>query len=168
MSDTIDVIEKGQPISFSFEDLMRYHGPGSPGGVAHAFKVMERGFVALAPDGPLERREISIRTSFGGPGARDGLELVTRAVTGERYVVDRGLARPENGRTREKFVFELRYGERSVTLVLREGYVTEEFADLAFTSGDLTPEQDARLEELKREMAERIIASPAADVYDAE
>ena len=168
MSETIEVVEEGQTISFSFRDLMRYHGPGSPGGVAHAFKVMERGFALLEPAGPLERREVLLRTSFAGPGARDGFEMVTRCVTGDRYVVDPALFRPDNGHTREKFVFELSYGERSVTLVLREGYVTEEFADLAFTSGDLTPEQDARLEELKREMAERIIASPAADVYDAE
>ena len=167
MSDTIDVLEREQPLSFAFEDLMKYHGPGSPGGVAHAFKVMERGFALLEPEGLLQRREVSLRTSFGGPGARDGLEIVTRAVTGERYVIDPALARPGNGRTREKFVFELSYRDHSVTLVLREGYVTDEFLDLARKKG-LTPEEEARLDQLKREMAERVMASPAADVYDAE
>jgi hypothetical protein len=42
----IEVVDHGQRIAYSLEDLMRYHGPGSPGGVAHAFKVLERG---LAP-----------------------------------------------------------------------------------------------------------------------
>ena len=167
MSDTLDVLEKSQPISFSFEDLMKYHGPGSPGGVAHAFKVMERGFALLEPEGQVQRREVSLRTSFGGPGARDGFEFVTRAVTGDRYVVDAALARPANGRTRERFVFELSYRDRSVTLVLREGYVTEEFIDLA-RKQDPTSEEDARLEQLKAEMAERVMVSSAADVYDAE
>ena len=167
MSDTIDVLEQAQPISFSFEDLMRYHGSGSPGGVAHAFKVMERGFTLLEPEGLLQRREVSLRTSFGGPGARDGFEIVTRAVTGDRYVIDPALARPCNGRTRERFVFELIYRDRSVTLVLREGYVTDEFLDLARKKG-LTPEDDARLDQLKREMAERVMDNAAADVYDAE
>ena len=167
MSDTIDVLEQAQPISFSFEDLMRYHGSGSPGGVAHAFKVMERGFALLEPGALLQRREVSLRTSFGGPGARDGFEIVTRAVTGDRYVLEPALARPGNGRTRERFVFELSYRDHSVTLVLREGYVTEEFVDLAAKKGP-SAEEHARLTELKREMAEHVMASPAADVYDAE
>ena len=42
MASVIEVLERGHPMAFSFEDLMRYHGPGSPGGVAHAFKVLER------------------------------------------------------------------------------------------------------------------------------
>lgn len=167
MSQTLDVLEKDQLISFSFEDLMKYHGPGSPGGVAQAFKVMERGFALLDPDGPLKRREVSLRTSFGGPGARDGFELVTRAVTGDRFTHDPELARPALGRTRERFIFELSYRDRSVTLVLRDGYVTDEFLDLARKDG-LTREESARLGQLKREMAENVMGSAAEDVYDAE
>ena len=167
MEGTIDVVERGHAISFSFEDLMRYHGPGSPGGVAHAFKVMERAFALLDPERPVERREVFVRTAFGGPGARDGVELVTRAVSGDRYVLDPELARPGNGRTRERFVFALSYRARGVTLALREGYVTEEFVELASRSG-LTDAEGERLQELKRDMAERVMAARAADVYDAD
>ena len=46
---------------------------------------------------------------------------MTRAVSDGRYEVDPSLARPELGRPRERFVFELRYRDRTVTLVLREG-----------------------------------------------
>jgi hypothetical protein len=165
MAATLVVVESDQPSTFSFEDLMRYHGPTSPGGVAHAFKVMERAFPLLAGDGPPERRAIAIRTAFGGPGARDGFEAVTRAVTGDRYEVDPALARPELGRTRERFVFELRLGERTVTLALREGFVTEEFLDLARRE-QRSPEEEAHLDELKRQMAERVMAHPAEEVYD--
>src|SRR3954447_26103816 len=77
------VVDDGRRLAFSFADLMRYHGPGSPGGVAHAFKVMERALPLLDPAGPVERREVLVETAFGGPGARDAFELVTRAVTGE-------------------------------------------------------------------------------------
>ena len=76
---------------------MRYHGPSSPGGAAHAFKVLERALPLLDPDAPCERREIVVETAFGGPGARDVFEMVTRAVTGERFRVDPALARPERG-----------------------------------------------------------------------
>lgn len=165
MSATIAVVDNGQPLEFSFEDMMRYHGPGSPGGVAHAFKVLERAVPLLAPAGIPERREIVIRTAFGGPGARDAFELVTRAVTGERYVVDRGLARTERGRTLERFVFELGHRERTATLQVREGFVTDEFIDLARTE-DRSDDQEARLTILKREMADRVMSAQAADVYD--
>jgi hypothetical protein len=161
----IEVCDGGRTIRFSFEDMMKYHGPGSPGGVAQAYKVMERAFPVLAPDGPPIRREISIRTSFGGPGARDGFEAVTRAVTGERYTVDPALARPELGRERERFVFVLRCGERTVTLAVREGIIDPEFIDLVRTDGR-TDEQKARLEVLKAELAQRTMATAAADAYD--
>jgi hypothetical protein len=164
MTSTIAVLDGRQRIDFSFEDMMKYHGPGSPGGVAHAFKVLERAFALLDADGPPQRREITLRTAFGGPGARDGFEVVTRAVTQERFTVDPALARPELGRTRERFVFEVGYRERSVTLVLREGFVSEEFIDLARTDGR-SDEQDARLDLLKQQMAERVTGSAAAHVY---
>lgn len=165
MTSTLTVIDGGQKIEFSFADLMRYHGPGSPGGVAHAFKVLERAFAVLAPDEPPQRRELTVRTAFGGPGARDGIELVTRAVTQDRFTVDRALARPELGRERERFVFEIGYREQSVTLVLREGFVPPEFIDLA-RADSRTAEQSARLDELKAQMAQLITASDAAEVYD--
>lgn len=166
MSETLAVVDRGRSIAFSFDDLLDYHGPGSPGGVAQAFKVLERALPLLAPDGPPERREIEIRTAFGGPGARDGFELVTRAVSDERYVVDPSMALPDHGPTRERFVFRLDYRGRAVTLTLREGYVTEEFIELARQEGR-TPEQESRLDALKLELAERVMSAPAADVYDA-
>ncbi len=162
---SIDVLDGGRLLSFSFEDMLRYHGPGSPGGVAHAYKVMERAFGLLDAGGPLERREITVATAFGGPGARDGFELVTRAVTDGRYVLDPELARPERGTTLERFVFQIGYRERSVTLTVREGFVTDEF--IALARKERTPEEEARLDLLKLEMADRVMASPAGDVYDA-
>ena len=159
------VVDRGMPLAFSIEDLMRFHGPHSPGGVAHAFKVLERALPLLAPDGLVERREMTIRTAFGGPGARDGFELVTRAVTDGRYVVDAALARPELGRLRERFVFVLGCGERSLVLALREGFVTEEFIDLA-RAPERSGEEEKRLDVLKREMASLLLAHPADQVYD--
>ena len=167
MAAAIEVIERGRPIAFSFDDMLRYHGGGSPGGVAHAFKVLERALPLLDPDGPCERREIVVDTAFGGPGARDAFELVTRAVTGDRLRIDESLARPERGRTLERFVFRLRYRDRGVTLALREGFVEEEFIDLARTQAR-SAEQERRLDTLKLEMADRVMARPAAEVYEAD
>jgi hypothetical protein len=165
MDTPITVFDHGQALAFTFADMMRYHGPGSPGGVAHAFKVLERALPLLATEAPPERREITIRTAFGGPGARDGFELVTRAVTENRYLVDPALARLERGRALERFVFELSYRERTVTLLVREGYVTDEFIGLARTQ-DRSEAEETRLTALKREMAARVTSVPATDVYD--
>jgi hypothetical protein len=167
MTRTIDVLDEGRPLSCSFDDILKYHGFGSPGGVAHAFKVMERAWPELSPGGaPPERREITVATAFGGPGARDAFEFVTRAVTGERYVVDAALARPERGRTLERFVFRLGYRERTVTLLLRDGYVADEFIELA-RRDDRSVDDETRLAALKPEMADRVMAARAEHVYDS-
>ncbi|MEA2303979.1 MAG: hypothetical protein QOH43_1259 [Solirubrobacteraceae bacterium] len=165
MIGTIEVVERGRRITFTFADLLKYHGPGSPGGVAHAFKVIERALPLLDPDGPCERREIVVATAFGGPGARDAFEMVTRAVTGDRFRVDPALARPERGRALERFVFRLSYRDRHAVLALREGFVSDEFIDLARTR-ERDADQERRLDVLKREMAERVMARPAREVYD--
>jgi hypothetical protein len=166
MSESITLLDQGRPVAFSFEDMIRYHGPGSPGGVAHAFKVLERALPLLVTDGPPERREITVRTAFAGPGARDAFELATRAVTEDRYAVDPSLARPQRGLALERFVFRLGYRDRAVTLILREGYVTDAFIALT-RKEDRTSEDERRLARWKLEMAERVMAAAAAEVYSA-
>jgi len=161
----LHVVDRGQALAFSFEDMLRYHGPGSPGGVAHAFKVMERAFGLLEPERPLERRELTVATAFGGPGARDGFELVTRAVTEDRYVLEPELARPERGVTLERFVFRVGYRERDVTLTVRKGYVPDEL--IALARKERTTAEEQRLDVVKAEMAELVMSSRAAEVYDA-
>ncbi len=158
-------MERGQTLAFSFEDMLRYHGGGSPGGVAHAFKVLESALPLLEPEGEPERREIAIRTAFGGPGARDAFELVTRAATDERYSIDPALARAERGRARERFVFRVAYRDRAVTLAVREGFVTEEFIDLA-RKESRSPDEEGHLDALKLEMAGLVMSRAAADVYE--
>ena len=165
MTGTLVVADRGRRIAFGLDDLMRYHGGGSPGGVAHAFKVLERALPLLSPGEPPERREISVRPAFGGPGARDAFELVTRAVTGGRYVVDPALARPARGRAMERFAFALGHRGRRVTLAVREGFVTDELIDLARTD-PRSHEQERLLDRLKQEMADRVMATPAVNVYD--
>jgi hypothetical protein len=127
--------------------------------VAHAYKVLELALPLLGD--PPERREVEVATAFGGPGARDGFELVLRALTEGRYTVDPGLARPERGWTRERFVFRLTCRGRTVELGVREGFVTEEFLTLARSENP-----GPRLDVLKREMAERVMAADAAAVYE--
>jgi hypothetical protein len=165
MTEALTVEERGRTFTFTFDDMMRYHGVHSPAGVAMAFKVMQRAFATLSPDGPPPRREVVVRTAFRGPGARDGFEAVTRAVTDGRYAVDRSLVRSDLGRLREDFVFEVAIGDQTATLVLRDGFVCDEFIDLV-REENRTDEQEAHLDELKAQLAHRVMAADAADVYD--
>lgn len=166
-ADRLVVLEAGRELSFTFEDMLSYHAGGSPGGVAHAFKVMQRALPALEADGRIERREILIRTAFGGPGARDGFELVTRAVSEDRFTVDPALARPQYGIARERFVFCLGYRSRAATLTLRHGFVSEHFIELA-RQEDRSADEERELSALKTEMATRVMGAPASRVYDVE
>lgn len=165
---TLRVLEDATVLEYGYPDLMRYHGPGFPGGVAHAFKVLERALPLLAEGDPPQRRAIGIRTCFRGPGARDAFEMVTRALTEDRYVIDAALERPERGRLLERYVFALTHRDRTVVLTIRDdGFVVEEFIDLARKEGR-GPEEEARLTVLKAEMAQRLLARPAEEVYDAQ
>ena len=164
---TLVVLDQGAPIAISFDDLVKYHGRSSIAGVAHAFKAMERAFPLLSPGQPPERYDITVESGFPGGGARDAFEMVTRAVTGDRYrpAPDHaGAEAPEA--PGGHFFFRLRYRGRVVDLVLRPGHVPEEFLQLACREAP-TPAEAVRAQQLKEEMAERLLSLPADEVYDA-
>ena len=130
MDETILVQELGQLLEFSYTDMLCYAGPYSPAGVASAFKVMQRAFAALsaqpAAATAIDRYSHRVR----GTGARDGFEAVTRAVTDGRYTIDPGLVRPDRGRILQGFVFQVTINGRTATLLMRPGFVTDEFFEL--------------------------------------
>ncbi len=164
---TLVVLDQGESISISFDDLLKYHGRTSIAGVAHAFKAMERAFPLLSPGDPPERRDITVESGFPGGGARDAFEMVTRAVTGDRY---RLTSKPAGVEAPEApgghFFFRLGYRETVVDLVARAGLVPGEFLQLACKEAP-TPAEAVRAQQLKEEMAERLLSLPADEVYDA-
>jgi len=167
MTNTTDiaVLDGGKLLTFSHSDLLLYHGVAFPGGVAHAYKVMQRAFPLLDNGNPPERREIEIRTAFRGQGGRDAFELVTRANSEGRYHVDAALERTERGSTLARYYFALSYRGTVACVQVREGVVREEFVFLEHKP-DRTPEETERLEVLKAEMSAKLISAPCADVYD--
>lgn len=168
MTGTVRLVESGTPLEFSIGDANRYHGPGFPGGVAHGFCVLQHAVELLGRGGAelVERREVSVRTAFPGPGGRDTHELILRALTDGRYEVDPALAEPERGGVLARYVWEFTYRGRTVRLHLRDdGLVTEEFIALGART-DRTEAEDAHLEVLKAEMAARLLARPVGQVYE--
>lgn len=159
----LTVHENGVPLNISYADLMKYHGPGFPGGVAHAYCAMQQ---ALAVLGEVERREVDVRTAFPGPGGRDAIEMTLRAVTGDRFTVDSELAATSRGTTLARYVWEFGYRGNTVRVQLRDaGFVTDEFIALGAKTGR-TSEDEARLTVLKQEMAERLLNAAVGEVYE--
>lgn len=167
MGKVIEVQEEGQPLSFSFDEMLRYSGPGSPGGVALGFKVMERAFPLLDPHHPVERREVVVEAAFRGPGARDACELVTRGLTDGRYRIDAALERPERGHTLQTFAFRVGYRHKHVSLLVRAGVVTDEFVRLAQATS-LSRDEEVRFTAMKQALADQLMASEASQVLTVE
>ncbi|MGW0252069.1 hypothetical protein ACWDYH_36135 [Nocardia goodfellowii] len=151
-------------LDFTFEELMKYHGPYFPGGVAHGFTAMRVALPLLAP--VVQRREVLVRTAFRGPGGRDAVEMVLRAGTDARYTVTPELEKPERGLVLERYVWEFGYRDATVTVQLADnGFVVEEFIALS-RKPDRTEEEEAHLAHLKLQMTERLLARDAREVYE--
>ena len=76
--------------------------------------------------------------------------------------------RPDRGILLADFVFEISLASVDVdpvVLLLREGFVTEEFIGLA-RSDRRTDAQEERLDELKAVMAGLLTATPADEVFE--
>jgi hypothetical protein len=163
---TLELLDHGGPISISFDDLLKYHGRSSIAGVAHAFKAMERAFPLLSPGQPPERYDLTIESGFPGDGAKDAFEMVSRAVTGDRYRVVEVPAGTAPEAPGGHFFFRVGYRGTVVELTLRAGLVPGEFLDVACKEAP-TPAEVERARELKEDMAQRLLSLPAEDVYDA-
>lgn len=164
--DVLTVQENGRSIEYVYADLVKYHGYGYLGGVALAFKAMQRGLPLLSDGYPPERNEIALDTAFPGPGGRDGFEMVTRMVSGNRYKVDYSIAGADVPKSPTgSYFFRFKYRGRAVDLALRPGIVREEFLRLARQEKH-SPEEISRLEELKADMADRLLAQPAEALFD--
>jgi hypothetical protein len=92
--------------------------------------------------------------------------MVTRAATGDRYLLTveprPGVPEAPGGH----FFFRLRYRGTVVELTLRDGLVPEEFLDVACKEGP-TPAEVDRARQLKEEMAARLLSMRPEEVYDA-
>ena len=165
MEATILVQELGHTLEFSYTDMLCYAGPYSPAGVAVALKVMHRAFAALSPNQPPRRRSVVIRTALVESGARDGFESVTRAVTDGRYIVDPALMRPDRGKLLQSFVFQVSMRGRAATLLLRPGFITAEFIDMADLPERNQAEESA-FDQVKAQVAQRVLAASAEDVCE--
>lgn len=164
--DQISYLEGGQEFTVSFDEMLKYHGKGFPGGVAHGLKVMQRAWPLLDGGNLPERREIRCVTAFGGPGGRDAIEFVTRGLTEGRYIVDKDVGIGVEESPGGRYYFRFEYRGTAVEVTIRPGHVRPEFIVLARKQGR-SAEEEVELAAMKIEMGERLLPLPAAEIYDA-
>lgn len=165
---TIRIMDDDDLIRIEFADVERYHGQHSIAGAALGYQVLRAALAALHPDDLSRRGEVAIVTGHPGPGFRDAFELVTRAVTHQRYTVD--VTRPDgryNPFSAHAYSWSITSGDRAVELVLREGLIPHRFFELwsLVGRGVATPEDWAELVRVKRGLADTVLTMPPEALF---
>lgn len=163
----ITVIDGGRPHCFSYAEMEKYHGPLAPGGIALAYKMMQLSFPVFSPDGPIQRLELEVETSFPGLGVKDSFEMVTRAVSRDCYRFDLsvGDAYEDRGYLRG-FVFRLTYRGQTLTMILRENIVRDEFLALVGKGRERSKDEEIQFMWLKEDLGARIMQLHETTVFE--
>lgn len=165
MIDTeIQIRDHGSELVVSFAACVAFHGRTSIGGLALGFRLMQLALKDLAPGRLPERDEIRFRTAFPGPGLRDAVEMVSRAVTRGVYIVDESLAGPEAPEApRGRLWFEVTIGDAVAVYVAHDNALPADFIPVGrgAIAGTLDDAGKARWLELREGLAAAVMAAPA-------
>lgn len=165
--ETIKVVDHGTLLHVPFEACVAYHGRTSIGGVALGFRFLQHAFFRLSPGRPPDREHVGLFTAFPGPGFRDTVEMVTRAVTRNAYRVDPQADVPGPVGVIGRLYFELEVRDRVIRLSLVEGAMSSEFITLGrrTKTGVASPDEIARWTELKEQLALDVMKARPADLF---
>jgi hypothetical protein len=124
----VTVRDQDGVVAIGQDDLVRYAGPGQIVASALCLRLFARSFADLSPEGPPLRDEIRVLLAFPGPGILDGVEMITRARTRGRLVVDPAAGPASAPRAPVgRFFFAVAIGARSRGYALAPGFFTEAF-----------------------------------------
>ncbi len=167
MNERLRIRDHGTVLTITYDNCVRYHGRTNIGGVAVGFRLLQKAFSELSVPLP-DRERISFFTAFPGAGVRDAVEMVTRAVSRERYRVDIEYDEPEApAAAAGRFYFSLDYDDRSCKLAIRPGVVPDEFIVLGRRCriGQGTEVEMMRWSELKEELAVATMAASPDELF---
>jgi len=173
LSKGIYIKDDETAIHISYDDILKYHGRSYIAGVALAYKMMELAFDFFQVSELLSRKYIQFRIGVYGPGIIDAIEMVTRAKTHNRMIIDQNIAKyidaPEAADGYGgKYYFEIFYRTRKISLSLKKGIIPQEFITISnkFHDGSITEGETIRLKELKEEIAGFIMKRVPADLFN--
>lgn len=122
------VSDDGVEFDFGWRDLVKFHGHKSICGLSVSFKAMECAWTTLFQDSYPSRDSLRLEAGFAGPGIIDGFELVTRAISRDRFTQVRVepsdlIAEASNG----VYYFKFSSGDRQISLGLKPEMVPTSF-----------------------------------------
>ncbi|MCD8338959.1 MAG: hypothetical protein LUC43_01980 [Burkholderiales bacterium] len=157
----IVVKEVNSELSIPFHACILYHGYDSIGGLSLGFRLLQWGLEYLSDGSEVPSRDdITFKTAFPGPGVRDAVEMVTRAVSRHRYeilaVKDAPDFAPEG--VYGKMYFEIGLKGRVVKVALKPGVLPQDFIEMGrlVKSGNTSFEVLDQWEKLKHRLHEDI------------
>ncbi len=155
----VSVKEKGILLSIPFDACVLYHGRDSIGGLALGFRLIQWGLNYLRKNGEIPSREdITFRTAFPGPGLKDAVEMLTRAVSRSRYeeITQAPEAAPEG--VYGRMYFEIGLKDKKVCVYLKPGVLSEDFVNTGrlIKSGEATVQDLKHWTEVKEALAETV------------
>ncbi len=167
MIETICVTDHGVELEIGFDAAVLYHGKDSIGGLAAGFRLLAFALKKLCPDSVPAREDIVFKTAFPGPGVRDAVEMVTRAVSrGAWHVIDNPPVDTPEG-VYGRLYFEVSVGARTIALQIADGAVSEEFIKTgrAVKAGAKDTETLAQWTALKVGLSQAVLSADPEKLY---
>lgn len=172
----VTIREKGETISFSYDELLQYHGGEMPGGVALSFRMLQWIFNDILDTLP-ERGNCTFYSGLGynGRGIIDTVKKVlgveensTLRLNIEHSMDKEAPLAPGGGR----YYFEFGCAEKNVRLAVKEGAIPEEFfrcsAELhrkRQAGENISTEETEHLQNLRIELSEAILLADGGDLF---
>jgi len=158
------------PIEITFDDLKKFHGTRSICGLTVGYTMLRAAWESLSDGKPLDRSTIEVETAFGGPGGRDAVEMVTRAVSREAFKVvgdkqpDTKIAEAAKG----AYWYRVSAGGKAVELGLKPDVMPKEFVRLRrlLLANEATAEQRAEFRALQLELSNRLLSMEPLDAFN--
>lgn len=176
MRNTVSVKENGIRISYTYEELLTYHGGLMPGGVALSFRMLQWVFDEVLQVIP-EKGRCEFYSGLGknGKGIIDTVTKVLGVKTNESLRLDKsysldktGPAAPGGGR----YYFECGYNDTLVKLAVKDDAIPESFFQYSRemhrkrTMGEcITKEETDHLQQLREDLSKAILAADSSDLF---
>lgn len=157
-------------IEITFDDVKKFHGTRSLCGLTVGFTVLRAAWASLSDGKPLDRNDISVATAFPGPGARDAVEMVTRAVTRGAFKVvsdkqpNDQIAEAAKG----AYWYRIKANSRAIELGLKQGILPDDFLRLRrkILAGDTTASEESAFRALQFELSNRLLSMNPLDAFN--
>ena len=158
------------PIEITFDDLKKYHGTRSLCGLSVGFTVLRAAWASLSDGEPLDRHDISVATAFGGAGARDAVEMITRAVSRDAFELvsnkqaDAQIAEAAKG----AYWYRITAKGRVIEFGLKQTVLPDDFVRLRrkLMAGDATAEETVAFRALQIELSNRLLSIDPLDAFN--